>query len=323
MRNNDADMPMEHRIDGTGDAEQMADMPREPQIEEANEPEPMSRRELLRLGLAGVSAFALTRLGLGQIRVEPKPVPCQRLIADLPPDFTQAFWTQVVGRDQRVRLLMSSLERDGFEFILERVRAFSAVSSRSDPGPAGILTVAPSFKPFAPTDPAHDAWSIVSLYNGCIHTVFAAGVTVDHSTWQISHYNILEFDPGGKLYKRGIPRRILREGPRAIAEGLGLPIVNPEQWHKGFAAPDPDSAVQLSTALFREWINDRYAGPLYPPGAIPSLLKDAPLMEAVVQAQWLRYQLATRSTTKCCSSSTSCNACTSCSTSTFTVVIDL
>jgi hypothetical protein len=323
MRNNDADMPMEHRIDGTGDAEQMADMPSEPQIEEANEPEPMSRRELLRLGLAGVSAFALTRLGLGQIRAEPKPVPCQRLIADLPPDFTQAFWTQVVGRDQRVGLIMSSLERDGFQFIQERIRAFSAVSSRSSPRPAGILSIAPSFKPFPPTAPSHDAWSIVSLYNGCIHTVFAAGVTVDHSTWQISRYTIREFDPSGNLYERSIPRDILREGPRAIVERLGLPRVDPQQWHKGFAAPDIDSAVQLSTALFREWINDRYAQPLYPPGAIPRLLNDAPLMEAVVQAQWMRYQLATRSTTKCCSSSSSCNACTSCSTSTFTVEIEI
>jgi hypothetical protein len=298
-------------------------MPREPQIEEANEPEPMSRRELLRLGLAGVSAFALTRLGLGQIRAEPKPVPCQRLIADLPPDFTQAFWTQVVGRDERVRLLMSRLEGAGLQFIPERIKAFSAVSSPSNPGPAGILTVAPSFKPFAPTDPAHEAWSIVSLYNGCIHTVLAAGVVVDHRTWQIIRYTTWEFDPGGKLYERSIPREILRKGPEAIAKGLGLPIVNPEQWHEGFAAPDINSAVQLSTALFREWINDRYAGPLYPPGAIPSLLKDAPLMEAVVKAQWLRYQIATRSTTKCCSSSTSTNACTSCSTSTFTIEIKI
>jgi hypothetical protein len=321
MRNNDADMPMEHRIDGTGDAEQMADMPREPQIEEANEPEPMSRRELLRLGLAGVSAFALTRLGLGQIRAEPKPDPCQRLIADLPPDFTQAFWTQVVGRDERVGLLMSSLERDGVRFIPERVRAFSAVSDPDRPKPAGILTIAPSFKTFAPKDPSHEAWSIVSLYNGCIHTVFASGVIVDHSTWQISRYTILEFDPSGKLYKRSIPRDILREGPRAIAERLGLPEVDPQQWHEGFAAPDIKSAVQLSTALFMEWINDRYARPLYPPGAIQRLLGDVPLMEAVVQAQWVRYQVATRNITWCCSTSTSCNACTSCSTSTFTIRI--
>jgi len=318
MRNNDADMPMEHRIDGTGDAEQMADMPREPQIEEANEPEPMSRRELLRLGLAGVSAFALTRLGLGQISAD-KPVPCQRLIADLPPDFTQAFWTQVVGRDERVRLLMSSLERDGVRFIPERIRAFSAVSRPTPPMPAGILSVAPSFKPFAPDAPSHEAWSIVSLYNGCIHTVFAAGVTVDHSTWQISRYTILEFDPSGDLYERRIPRDILLRGPQAIAAELGPPIVDPQQWHPAFAAPDIESAVQLSTALFREWINDRYARPLYPPGAIPRLLNDAPLMEAVVQAKWIRYQLSTRSTTMCCSSSTSCNACTSCSTSTFRI----
>ncbi len=153
--------------------------------------------------------------------------------------------------------------------------------------------------------------------------MLAAGVVVDHRTWQISRYTTWEFDPDGKLYERSIPREILRKGPEAIAKGLGLPIVNPEQWHKGFAAPDIDSAVQLSTALFREWINDRYAGPLYPPGAIPSLLKDAPLMEAVVKAQWLRYQIATRSTTKCCSSSTSTNACTSSSTSTFTIEINI
>jgi hypothetical protein len=319
MRNNDADMPMEHRIDGTGDAEQMADMPREPQIEEANEPEPMSRRELLRLGLAGVSAFALTRLGLGQIRAESKPVPRQGLIADLPPDFTQAFWTKVVGPDERVKLLMSTLESAGFRFIPTRVKAFSAVSRVDSPSPAGILTVAPSFRPFAPTDPSHEAWSIVSLYNGSIHSVFAAGVTVDHSNWQISSYTVLEFDPKGVLYKRSIPRAILREGPRAIAERLGLPIVDPQQWHKGFAAPDIESAVQLSTALFREWINDRYAGPLYPPGAIPRLLNDAPLMQAVVQAHTLRYQQATGSSTWCTSTSTSCNACSSCSTSTFTI----
>jgi hypothetical protein len=321
MRNNDADMPMEHRIDGTGDAEQMADMPREPQIEEANEPEPMSRRELLRLGLAGVSAFALTRLGLGQIRAEPKPVPCQRLIADLPPDFTQAFWTQVVRPDPRVGLLMSRLEYAGFRFIRERIKAFSAVSSPTSPMPAGILTVAPSFKPFAPTDPSHEAWSIVSLYNGCIHTVFAAGVTVDHSTWQISRYTILEFDPSGNLYERSIPRDTLIAGPRAIAERLGLPIVDPQQWHRGFGAPDIESAVQLSTALFREWINDRYARPLYPPSAIPRLLHDAPLMEAVAQAHILRYQQALRSVVICCSTSTSSNACSSCSTS--TIKIDL
>jgi hypothetical protein len=319
MRNNDADMPMEHRIDGTGDAEQMADMPREPQIEEANEPEPMSRRELLRLGLAGVSAFALTRLGLGQIRAEPKPVPCQRLIADLPPDFTQAFWTQVVRPDQRVGLLMSRLERAGFRFIPERIRAFSAVSSPRSPKPAGILCIAPSFKQFPSTAPSHEAWSIVSLYNGCIHTVFAAGVTVDHSTWQISRYTILEFAPSGDLYERSIPRDILRAGPQAIAAELGLPIVDPQQWHPAFAAPDIESAVQLSTALFREWINDRYARPLYPPGAIPRLLNDAPLMEAVAQAHTLRYKQATGSITWCTSTSTSCNACTSCSTSTFTI----
>ncbi len=319
MRNNDADMPMEHRIDGTGDAEQMADMPREPQIEEANEPEPMSRRELLRLGLAGVSAFALTRLGLGQISAEPKPVPCQRLIADLPPDFTQAFWTQVVRPDQRVELLMSSLESAGFQFIPDRVKAFSAVSGVDSPSPAGILSVAPSFRPFAPTDPSHEAWSIVSLYNGCIHTVFAAGVTVDHSTWQISRYTILEFDPSGNLYERSIPRRTLAAGPQAIAAELGPPIVDPQQWHPAFAAPDIESAVQLSTALFREWINDRYARPLYPPGAIPRLLNDAPLMEAVVRAQARRFQQAARRITICCSTSTSCNACTSCSTSTFSI----
>jgi len=318
MRNNDADMPMEHRIDGTGDAEQMADMPREPQIEEANEPEPMSRRELLRLGLAGVSAFALTRLGLGHISAD-RPVPCQRLIADLPPDFTQAFWTQVVVHDERVKILMSSLESDGFRFIPDRVKAFSAVSRVVSPSPAGILTVAPSFRPFAPTDPSHEAWSIVSLYNGCIHSVFAAGVTVDHSTWQISSYTVLEFDPKGVLYKRSIPRFILRAGPQAIAAELGPPIVDPQQWHPAFAAPDIESAVQLSTALFREWINDRYAQPLYPPGAIPRLLNDAPLMEAVVRAQARRYQRATRRITLCCSTSTSSNACTSCSTSTFSI----
>jgi len=317
MRNNDADMPMEHRIDGTGDAEQMADMPREPQIEEANEPEPMSRRELLRLGLAGVSAFALTRLGLGQRRAEPKPVPGQRLIADLPPDFTQAFWTQVVRPDKRVGLLMSRLESAGFKFIPERIRAFSAVSSRNSPSPAGIFCVAPSFKTFAPDAPSHESWSIVSLYNGCIHTVFAAGVTVDHSTWQISSYTILEFDPSGNLYERSIPRAILREEPRAIAERLGLPIVNPEQWHPAFAAPDIESAVQLSTALFREWINDPYARPLYPSGGIPRLLNDAPLMEAVVLAQAERYRQATRRSTWCCSTSTSCNGCSSSSTSSF------
>jgi hypothetical protein len=321
MRNNDADMPMEHRIDGAGDAEQMADMSREPQIEEANEPEPMSRRELLRLGLAGVSAFALTRLGLGQIRAEPKPVPCQRLIADLPPDFTQAFWTQVVRPDPRVGLLMSRLESVGLRFIPERIKAFSAVSSPTSPRPAGILTIAPSFKPFAPTAPSHEAWSIVSLYNGCIHTVFAAGVTVDHGTWQISHYTILEFDPSGDLYERGIPRGTLLAGPQAIAAELGPPIVDPQQWHPAFADPDIESAVQLSTALFREWINDRYARPLYPPGAIPRLLSDAPLMEAVVLAQAERYRQATRRPNLCCSTSTSCNACSSCSTS--TIRIDL
>jgi len=321
MRNSDADMPMEHRIDGAGDAEQMADMPREPQIEETNEPEPMSRRELLRLGLAGVSAFALTRLGLGQIRLEPKPVPCQRLIADLPPDFTQAFWTQVVSRDRKVQQLLEFLVTREFQFIPERIRAFAAVSSPSRPKPAGILTLAPSFKLFPPTASSHDAWAIVSLYNNCIHTVLAAGVTIDHRTWHISRYYILEFDAHGNMYERGVSRDILAAGPQAIAERLGLPQINPQGWEL-FAAPDEASAIQLSTALFREWINDRYARPLYPSGAIPHLLREAPLMEAVVQAHTLRYQEASRTRTACCSSSTSSNACTSCSTSsTFTIDI--
>ena len=309
MRNSDADMPMEHRIDGAGDAEQMADMPREPQIEEANEPEPMSRRELLRLGLAGVSAFALTRLGLGQIRLEPKPVPCQRLIADLPPDFTQALWTTVLRTDRRVQYLVSFFEGQGFRFIPQRIRAFMAVSSQRQPKPAGILVLAPSYKQFSPSEPSHDEWTIISLYNGCIHTVAAGGITINHETWKIASCQIIEFDPAGNPYMREVSREVLLRGPEAIAEQLGMPIVDPAQWDSRFGEPDQRSAINLSPALFAEWINDRYVRPLYPPGATAILLRDSPIASALVAANYIRYERAFQAVARC---TTTCSTC-SCS----------
>jgi hypothetical protein len=79
---------------------------------------------------------------------------------------------------------------------------------------------------------------------------------------------------------------------------------------------------RLAAGVFSELVNDRYARPLYPPGAISNLMRDTVLVQKWSAAQRVRYNAAL-SRIPICSSSSSCNGCTSTSTSIIKIEIDL
>ncbi|MEM2002600.1 MAG: hypothetical protein QXT77_08155 [Candidatus Methanomethylicaceae archaeon] len=282
--------------------------------------EQISRRDMLRIGIVSAVGLVLSRFNSANAQLRAIPVPCGGTISELPQTLAQKFYARL-RETRRGGSLFRQLEADGFTFYPDRVKAFLTIATPPDrePRPSGTLTVVPSFKPFSPTAPSHTAWSIVNLYNGCIDTTIVGGVVVDHSTWQLSGFIILEFSPDGALIKRSVPREIVSRGVDATVAALGLPSVDPRQWDPRFGVPDESQLPTLASYIYESLLRDRYASPLYPPGAISRLLRDTPLIQTYVQANVVRYGIALRNSTLCTSTSTSCNACTSTSSSCFTL----
>lgn len=285
--------------------------------------EEMSRRDVLRMGIVGLTGLVLARFTASeaQISVRPSFVPCGGTISELPRAFTDRYYDRVLAPFRPIRTLITHLERQGYQFIRERCQAYVSVSDAEEPRLGGILAIIPSFKPFEQASPSHEAWSIVSFYAGCVHTVQGIGVVVDHRHWWISEARVLDLLPNGEIRIITVPRSTLLRGAEATAAAMGDLPSPPGPWDVRFGAPSQQTGVILIPYVYRS-LFDRYSTPLYPPGAISRLLRDVSVVTTIHDALRLRVSVTLSNVSWCCSSSTSCNACTSTSSSSASITIE-
>ena len=145
---------------------------------------------------------------------------------------------------------------------------------------------------------------------GVVGGVLAGHVVVNHNPFQIQQFSVMEFDPAtGAVLQQAVTRdQIKKLTAQKIADTLGKPPVDPL---KATLLPSITTANMnvLAAGAFIELINDAWASPLYPAGAIAMLSKDKSLVMKWSEVQRLRYGGLFGAIIIC--TSTTCNACCS------------
>lgn len=275
----------------------------------------MTRRDFHRLTLSG-----LISLILGITPPRTANAAAQLVMSQLSPGMASAYMKSLMARQQNIQLFIDFF--NGFEFHLDRSKVFSYFPFYDGAGPVprvalNFLGILPSFKSFDyHTDPSHQAISIVVHHTG---NVLAASVTVNHNPFEIVDYTVYEINPyNGNIASATISTNDLDSYPvDGGAALIGMPTVDPSMWQPQYNTLNPADEAAVVALTFGQLINDSYAQPLYPPGAITMLLSQTPSVQKFASVNYSRYKQALGQGSWCTSTSTSCNACSSTSTSSF------
>ncbi len=331
--------PIEEAANLSATAESETTRPRP----ESSSPLSLARRSFLGTGLASLLGLVIGKMGGSSPAAAQAPAHktfmplvsgsgtlCLQSLTLLPTTAAVDFWQKRLREDPGFRLFYDTYTAQGFEFIPERVHLFMGVHNGA--GGAGgttapspwpfLLAIVPSFRSFEPTSPSHEAVSIVVLRERRVNTVLACQVEVGHRPFQINTFTVTELRPGGDLQSQRLDRRLLQSlTAEEVAERVGRPVVEADQWDAEVGGLSAAEISLVAALAFETLINDNYAAPLYPPGAIQSLLADTALVQKWAQAMSIRYAVALSGPKWCCSTSTSCNACSSTSTSSISLTL--
>jgi len=232
-----------------------------------------------------------------------------------------AIAQQVVPRflqDPTFSQLHDHFTAQGMNFVHSRAKVAIFVGPDGDSQQnSSLLTVLPSFKSFSQAAPSHEAASIVGVLScDTVGGVLAGHVVVSHNPFTLSQFSILEVE-NGQIVTRTATRSQLESMTAAdLATQLGPPAIDVGTAQVGPSVSDSDMRA-LATQTLTRLLRDSYAAPLYPPGAVESLVLEAPLVQKWATVQRLRYTTLLGITVLCTSTSTSSNACTSTSSSIF------
>ena len=258
--------------------------------------------------------------------------------SQLPSDAAKNFYETRLVKDPLFQRYYNHYTDQGFVFIPERALLFMGVRWSPVPGATKVgepylLCILPSFKTFDHSkQPTHQAVSLSIVRANNTNSVSAAVAHVSHDPFQITslEYQLL-FPPGvaagaRPILSREVPRMVLETQPAEklpvfFSERLGA-VSSAEMQARAANlehvwGPSADEAATIASTALRQLLEDEYARPLYPPGAILNLLADTPLIEkwtsALVSAtgrlgpvSGLGFSLCT-CTCCCCNGSCSCS----------------
>ena len=265
--------------------------------------------------------------------------------SQLSSDAAKNFYETRLVQDPLFQGYYNYYSDQGFVFIPERALLFFGVRWPPVPGIAKVgepylLYIMPSFKPFDHSKQAtHRAVSLSIVRANNTNSVSAAVAHISHDPFQITslEYQLLvpsdsrtcESDVAAAAHpilSREMSRMVLETQPAEklpvfFSPRLGAPSSSEMQERaaklEGVWGPSAEEAGTIASTALRQLLEDEYARPLYPPGAIHSLLADTPLIEkwtsALVSAtgnlglgSGLGFSLCT-CTCCCCNGSCSCS----------------
>lgn len=276
----------------------------------------VSRRALVGGSVAGIMGLALTQMQNASAQSDTGP----QIVVTLPkstmlllPQKQAVMVTECALQNRGVAMLYEFFTARGMRLIPERAKV--AVYLDPETCDAGAVLIWPTFRTFDAGAAGHEAASIIAVgHNGKFYSTTASHVQVNHNPFQLQKFTQLEIDPNtGAMTQRSASReQVASLSPEELARLLGPLAVGSD------AVPAPSmlqsDLPRLAAGVYSELINDGYARPLYPPGAITRLLGDTRLVQKWSETQRLRYNAAL-GRIPVCSSSSSCNGCTSTSTS--------
>ncbi len=285
--------------------------------EENRTEDTVSRRALMGASVASVMGLALTQMKTASAQSDNSGLTATGLLTKgtmlMLPAAAAARVTVCALKNPGVARLYEYFTAQGMNLIPERAKVCIYLDQATCE--TGALLIWPTFKAFPAGAASHEAASIIAVgKDGNFGGALASHVLVNHNPFQLQKFTLFEIDPNtGELVQRSASRDQVRSfSTDELAHMLGPVAVTPA------AAPLPSmmqsDLPRLAAGVFSELINDSYARPLYPPGAISNLLRDTVLVQKWSETQRLRYSAALRSF-PICSSSSSTNACTSTSTS--------
>ena len=284
--------------------------------------EELSRRQLGRLAVAGLASVAIPAAAIARESPSPNPQHAIESVSILPLAITQEH-VDAVSQNPDVKHLLDHFKSQGFQFI--HSRASTVVRNLQEPGEKlaspFLLTILPSFRKFKPTDPSHTALSIaVGEHNGKLG-VQAVVVEVGHRPFRLLTISVAEVTKDGEIVLNTLSRKEI-EGlsVSAAADKLEKGSILMLDRTTRHSNPQPissrDPAYAVGAEVLKKLINDSYASPFYPKGAIESILSDVSTAMRFYQVLGLRYEgirwgsngpLGIVMSTSCCS-----NGCTTC-----------
>lgn len=288
-----------------------------------------SRRDMLRLTLASLVGLVFTGCGNSSVRPS-RPDPLAGGWFVLPSRLAGPFMTRRLQTNATFARYLDYFTRQGYAFIPERVQL---ATDTPDLGPTAIdagrvpprlAVIAPSFRRFALSDPSHTAVSITATIFADHLMVASCVATVNHKPFGIESFELIELDDASQPVRHLISAETLKNATvEEIVHGMGAPTSRPEAFAEGMPPanktefrPAP-SVVNSEMARFAydHMLNDRFARPLYPSGAIDTLLAETPLVQKLAQVGQAFYGgiQPTSFSVSCCCCLTCCCCNGSCS----------
>ena len=266
--------------------------------------------------------------------------------SQLPSDAAKNFYEMRLVQDPLFQRYYNYYTDQGFVFIPERALLFTGVRWSPVPGATKVgdpylLCVLPSFKPFDHSkQPTHRAVSLSIVRANNTNSISAAVAHVSHDPFQITslEYQLLVppdtpasesdvADAAHTILSRKVERMVLETQPAEklpafFSERLGVMSSSETQARaanlQDVWGPSAEEAGTIASTALRQLLEDEYARPLYPPGAINSLLADTPLIEkwtsALVTAAGHRGPVSGLGFSLCTCTCCCCNGSCSCST---------
>lgn len=204
-------------------------------------------------------------------------------LMELPLGQARAYVQKLLTSNKKLATLKEHFDRQGYDFVLERVKVFVLAKG---PGVEKSYSVAllPSLVTAKRADPSHSAVTIVADSLGI---AFAGGATIQHNPFQITEFRVFDLAQGNSVSVNSISSKELAAiSPQKAADLLGAVKGD----GPGVQLSEEAAAKNeiLASTLFREWINDRFAKPLYPEEGLRALLGQGPLTDKFAAAVALR-----------------------------------
>jgi hypothetical protein len=278
-----------------------------------------SRRDIIRLTLASLVGLVFARadraLAQAGSTLSGSPLAQERWTF-LPAGIGAGFMKSRLLSNPVFQRYHKYFTAQGYEFIPERVQLATdtpgegPTRSKPDKLPARLLAIAPSFRRFTPRDPSHTAVSITATFVGGTIFVAAGVANVNHKPFSISSFEIVELDEKGRPSKHTVDAAKLKgASPEDIAREMGAPIAKLPQPERRAAQA---LSAELAAIAYKNILTDRYARPLYPPGAVDTLLAETPLVQKMAQVNHAFYIRKAGGSACCCCTCCCCNGSCSC-----------
>ncbi len=288
-----------------------------------------NRREVLRLTVASLVGlmFAGCKSSSSGGNVDTGAIDIPGGWSMLPAGVAAAFYNRRLLTEPTFASYHTFFTAQGFQFIPERVKLATDTPGSGpttrDPErvPPRLVAIAPSFRRFTLNDPSHTAISIAATVIGNRILVTSCAATVNHKPFGISSFEIVEIDPQGQPVRHPIAVELLQNAPpEGIAGQLGRPTARFAPFPAGTALPEQELArrapssvnPEMARIAYNNILNDRFARPLYPTGAVDTLLAETPIVQKLSVVNQLFYVGAESGPCCCCCCCCCCNGSCSC-----------